>query len=138
MASYYFPRMGYPVAGIPIDRYGDILSGYFAQACMRQLGGTLRVGTPVAEHRRNNHSYMKDALHEWGCILLLEDLLPWLTQEVKLCGDSYLEAYTSLSHEIDEVAGRFKGPIWNETTHDYLHLMAHCMRQWTQVCRSLG
>ena len=34
--SDYFIRMGYPLAGLPIDRYGDIFSGYFSQACVRR------------------------------------------------------------------------------------------------------
>lgn len=33
IAAYYFWRMGYPLMGIPIDRDGDIFSGYCLQAC---------------------------------------------------------------------------------------------------------
>ena len=58
--------MGYEIGGIAIDRYGDIFSGYFVQACARHLGGAIRVGTPVAEHRRNAHSYLQDATREWA------------------------------------------------------------------------
>ncbi len=35
--SYYFVKMGAIVAGMKIDRYGDIFSGYFSQACARAL-----------------------------------------------------------------------------------------------------
>src|SRR3712207_9514532 len=36
--TYYFVRMGYPLAGLPIDRYGDIFSGYLSQACVKHMG----------------------------------------------------------------------------------------------------
>jgi hypothetical protein len=135
--SYYFVRMGYPLAGLPIDRYGDIFSGYFSQACVRHLGHSIRVGTPVAEHRRNTHNYMKDALNELACIAVLEDLLPWL-HEVKLEGRTYCEAYVALSHRIEEVLANFNGQMWSDAARGYFHQMGYCMREWTKVCRRLG
>jgi len=138
IVGYYFVRMGYRLGGIPIDRYGDIFSGYFAQACMRHLGGALRVGTPVVEHRRNSHSYMKDAFNEWACIMVFEDLLPWLTQEARLSGSTYVEAYESLSHEIEDAVGHFSGPVWTESTRSYFHEVARCMRIWAKTCERLG
>ena len=51
IVSYYFVRMGYPLGGMAIDRFGDIVSGYFSQACIRHLGNLIRVGSPLAEHR---------------------------------------------------------------------------------------
>ncbi len=71
-----------------IDRYGDILSGYFAQACVRHMGHRVRVGTPCVDHRRNAHHYLKDATHEMGCVWLIEDLADWLV-ELKLQGGTY-------------------------------------------------
>ncbi len=135
--SYYFIRMGYPLAGLPIDRYGDIFSGYFSQACVRRLGHAIRVGTPVADHRRNSHNYLRDALNEFACICVLEDLLPWL-REHKLEGRTYCEAYTALSHAIEEVVGSFSGQIWSDAARGYFHYMGYCMREWIKVCRRLG
>ncbi len=135
--SYYFVRMGYPLAGLPIDRYGDIFSGYFSQACVRYLGHAIRVGTPVAEHRRNTHNYVKDALNELACIVVLEDLLPWL-HEVKLEGSTYCETYVALSHRIEDVLASFSGQIWSDAARGYFHHMCYCMREWTKVCQRLG
>ena len=73
--SYYFVRMGATVAGMKIDRYGDIFSGYFSQACVRALGNSVRVGSPIATHARNSHNYLHDATQEMACICVLEDLL---------------------------------------------------------------
>ena len=64
--------------GLQIDRFGDIFSGYFSQACARHLGHSIRAGTPIAEHRRNAHRYLRDATQEMAGIWVLEDLLPWL------------------------------------------------------------
>lgn len=131
--SYYFTRMGYAMSGMPIDRYGDIFSGYFAQACTRHLGGYIRVGTPVAAHKRNSHSYIKDATNEWSCILVLEDLLPWL-RETHLCGDTYTETYASLSHRMQDAVETFKGNIWTDVTRAYFHQVAYYMRRWIKAC----
>ena len=138
VASYYFVKMGHRLAGLTIDRDGDIFSGYFAQACVHHLGGAVRVGTPLAQHKRNSHNYLRDALNEWGCILVLEELLPWLTEEAKLQGTSYPEAYISLSHAMDDAIERFQGSLWTPTTRDYFHEVADYMRRWADVCRCLG
>jgi hypothetical protein len=138
IASYYFVRMGDCLAGVPIDRYGDIFSGYFAQACARHLGGAVRLGRPIVDHRRNGHNYMRDAFNEWGCILVLEDLLPWLTQEARICGGSYAEAYESLSQELEEAVEKFKGLIWTQDTRDYFHRVAQAMRHWVRACDRLS
>ena len=135
--SYYFIRMGYPLAGLPIDRYGDIFSGYFSQACVRHMGHAIRAGTPVAEHRRNSHNYLKDALNEFACIVVLEDLLPWL-HELRLEGSTYCQAYETLSHLVEEAVSTFTGQIWTDATRGYFHSMGFCMREWIKVCRRLG
>jgi Reversibly glycosylated polypeptide len=134
--SYYFVRMGYPLAGMPIDRYGDIFAGYFAQACARHLGGYIRFGTPVAEHRRNTHDHVKDATREWACIQVLEDLLPWL-MEVRLEGASYVESYRFLSFALEDAVETFHGPIWAGATCGYFHQMAYHMRAWLGACERI-
>jgi hypothetical protein len=137
VAAYYFLRMGYPIGGTAIDRYGDIFSGYFVQACAKHLGGLVRVGSPVAEHRRNTHNYMKDAIMEWGAILVLEELLPWL-REQKLSGSGWVEAYRSLAARLEELAGTWQGPAWKEQAADYLRRTAWDMKQWAGACETIS
>ncbi len=134
--AYYYIRMGYPLGGMPIDRYGDIFSGYFVQACCRHLGGYVRVGTPVAEHKRNSHDYMKDAMNEWACIQLSEDLVPWL-KEARLEGPSYSEAFGSLSFAIEDAVETFRGSIWTAPTRGYFHQMSYLMRTWLGACKRI-
>ncbi len=136
IAAYYFIPMDSSLAGVPIDRYGDIFSGYFVEACAKHLGGAVRFGTPMAEHRRNSHNYLKDAGREWGCILAHEDMLPWL-HEVRLSGSSYAEAYLALSHQLEDAVEGFRGTIWTDATRDYFHRVARQMRAWLQACRTV-
>jgi hypothetical protein len=132
--SYYFIPMGSAPAGIRIDRYGDIFSGYFSQACARHLGHSIRAGTPVAEHRRNAHRYLRDATQEMAGICVLEDLLPWLF-ELRLDGQTYAEAYLSLSGQLEDSLPHFSGFVWTEATRDYFRAMAESMRAWVAASR---
>ena len=135
--SYYFLPMCNSQNGLQIDRYGDIFSGYFSQACARHLGHSIRAGTPVAEHRRNAHRYLRDATQEMAGICVLEDLLPWLV-ELQLDGETYSEAYLSLSLQLEDCVSRFSGFVWTEATRDYFHAMAASMRAWVAACRQLA
>lgn len=135
--SYYFVPMGNSQGGLQIDRFGDIFSGYFSQACARHLGHSIRTGTPVAEHRRNAHRYLRDATQEMAGICALEDLLPWLA-EVRLGGNTYSEAYLSLSFQLEESVSRFSGFIWTEPTREYFRAMAASMRAWVAACQQLA
>lgn len=135
--SYYFLPMSDSQTGLQIDRYGDIFSGYFSQACARHLGHSVRAGTPVAEHRRNTHRYLRDATQEMAGIWVLEDLLPWLV-ELSLDGDTYSEAYLSLSLQLEDGVSRFSGYIWTEATRDYFRAIAASMRFWVAACRQLA
>jgi hypothetical protein len=135
--AYYFLPMGNSLTGLQIDRYGDIFSGYFSQACARHLGHSIRAGTPVAEHRRNAHRYLRDATQEMPGIWVLEDLLPWLV-ELRLDGQTYSEAYLSLSLQLEDSVSRFSGFIWTDSTREYFHAMAASMRAWVAACRQLA
>jgi len=135
--SYYFIRMGYPLGGTKIDRYGDIFSGYFTEICAQHMNHLLRVGMPVVDHRRNRHDYLKDASAELPCILVLEDLLEWLKQ-TRLEGQSYPMAYLSLSHALEDAVESFKGSIWTDSTRGYFHQMGYWMRQWLRACRAIN
>jgi hypothetical protein len=133
VSAYYFVKMGYPLGGLGhIDRYGDIFSGYFVQICTRHLGGRVRYGSPVVEHRRNTHNYLADATKELACIMVLEDLLPALT-ELKLEGSTYHELYTALSYALEDIVEHLSGTIWNDATRAYFHQMAYYMRLWAKI-----
>ncbi len=135
--AYYYVRMGYPLGGMSIDRFGDILSGYFMQKCAKHLGHVVRVGSPVAEHKRTPHNLFKDLYHELAGIVLIEDLLPWL-QEVPLSGGDYATAYAALADALEAQAGRFNGFVWDQGGREFLHETARSMREWLKVLKTIG
>ncbi len=59
--------------------------------------------------------------------------MPWLTEQ-RLCGNSYLECYRSLSLAIEDAVESFSGPIWTDVTRGYFHQMAYHMRLWLKSC----
>lgn len=137
IAAFYFVRMGHSAAGMQMDRYADIFSGYFCQVCMRHLGFRVRVGTPLVNHIRNRHNYLSDLTKELPCIWLLEDVAEWL-RELRLQGKSYAETYLCLAEAIDDVVDKFNGFIWSDSTRTWFHSIADDMRLWTKAIRRIG
>lgn len=135
--AYYYVRMGFPLQGLRIDRFGDILSGYFVQKCAKHLGHLVRIGDPVAEHKRTPHNLFKDLYHELAGVVLVEELLPWL-QELRLSGSDYSQAYASLADALAGNADRFKGFVWDEGGREFLRDTAACMRTWLTTIKRLG
>jgi hypothetical protein len=135
--TYWYVRMGYPLRGLTIDRFGDILSGYFTQKCIEHVGQSVRVGSPVVEHRRTVHNLFKDLYHELAGMVLVEDLLPWL-REVKLGGSTMFEAYGSLADEMLASADKFRGFIWDDGGREFLKDTAKWMQVWTRTVSRWG
>lgn len=135
--AYYYVRMGFPIQGMTIDRFGDILSGYFLQKCAKSLGHAVRFGDPVAEHRRSPHNLFKDLFHELAGMVVIEDLLPWL-RELKLEGSDYPQIYASLAYALEEQANSFTGFVWDEGGRDFLKDTAACMHTWLATLERLS
>ena len=137
LVAFYFIPMGYSIGGMFIDRYGDIFSGYFCQACVRHLGYRVRVGTPIVNHIRNPHNYLNDLSKELPCILLIEEISSWL-RELTLDGNTYVEAYLSLADALEGAIDKFSGFIWNDSVRSYFNQMVYCMKTWTNAVRVVG
>lgn len=137
IAAYYYVRMGFSLGGLSIDRYGDILSGYFCQACVKARGEAIRIGSPVADHIRTPHNLFKDLYHELAGIVILDDLLPWL-MELPLTGSDYAELYLALADALDERAPSFRGFIWDQGGGAFLRDTADHMRAWIEAVRTIG
>jgi hypothetical protein len=135
--TYYYIRMGFPLQGLEIDRYGDILSGYLTQKCVKHLGHGIRIGTPILDHRRSPHNLFKDLYHELAGMVLLEELVPWLREE-KLSGSTYPEAYACLAEGLANATGKFKGFIWDQGGREFLADTARCMKIWGKAVASIG
>ena len=129
VAAYYYVRMGFSVGGLKIDRYGDILSGYLVQKCVKARDEAIRVGPPVADHRRTPHNLFKDLYHELAGMVLLDDLLPWLV-EADIGGGSYRELYAALAAAIEEKSATMHGFVWDDGGREFLVDTVANMRAW--------
>lgn len=137
VAAYYYVRMGYPVGGMMIDRYGDILSGFFCQKCVKTRGEYVRIGSPVADHRRTTHNLFKDLYHELAGMVIIEELIPFL-MDVRIDGASYIEAYCSLSDVLKEQSHKFKGFVWDQGGREFLIKTAENMLAWVEAVKIIG
>ncbi|MFO1095511.1 MAG: hypothetical protein U0992_19735 [Planctomycetaceae bacterium] len=131
---YYYVRMGFPLQGLRIDRFGDILSGYLTQKVVKHLGQGVRIGTPIVDHRRTQHNLFKDLYHELAGIVLIEEFVPWLIQ-ARLEGRTPLAAYESLAAQIAAAAESFRGFIWDDGGREFLRETSHLMTVWIKCVR---
>jgi hypothetical protein len=134
LPAYYFIKMGYNIMGNLMDRYGDIFSGYFVQACAKNLGYGIKVGTPLVNHIRNPHNYLKDLFQEIWPIAILEDITQWLVN-LKLNGNNYYETYFCLTEKLEEQVEKFQGYIWNNTTKKIMRDITSCMKTWLEAIK---
>ena len=134
--AYYYVRMGEAINGLVIDRFGDILSGYFAKKVCDHLGYSITVGSPICDHQRTPHNLFKDLYHELAGIVLLEEFIQWL-ESVQLQGGNVLEAYRSLAEQVDSSVDRFQGYLWSPEARSYFCKIAHAMQLWSDAVEVL-
>ncbi|MEA2343266.1 MAG: hypothetical protein QOF63_1435 [Thermoanaerobaculia bacterium] len=135
--AYYYVRMGFSLGGLRIDRYGDILSGYLIQKCVKTRGNAIRIGSPIADHRRTPHNLFKDLYHELAGMVLLEDLLPWFV-ELTIGSGSYAEMYAEVAEALEAKSRSMRGFVWDDGGRDFLVDTAANMRAWLDAVRTIG
>lgn len=134
--AYYFLPMRSTQLELPIDRHGDILSGYFALKCAKVHGATVNFGSPVARHIRNQHDYAKDFRREMLFLAVLDEFLDWL-MHVDIRKGTMIETYADLASKLDDQIESFTDPAWTKGLKSHFHEMARCMHQWTEAVRYL-
>lgn len=127
-AYYYLPMRGKTLE-IPMDRHGDILSGYFALKCAKVHGATVNFGSPIARHIRNQHDYTKDFSREMLFLGVIDEFLEWLVS-VDLRKGTVAETYLDLANALHDQADRFTGATWTPGLRAHFRFMADCMRKW--------
>ncbi|MFQ3580727.1 MAG: hypothetical protein SNJ67_04890 [Chloracidobacterium sp.] len=136
LPAYYYVKMGVSLAGLKLDRFGDIFSGYFVQKCAEAVGHWVRVGSPVVEHRRTPHNLYVDLWHELAGMVVLDDMLPLLETPLTPASD-YGTAALELADRIEAWAAGQKGFLWSEALQGYFQNVAANLRRWVAVCRQL-
>jgi hypothetical protein len=134
--AYYYVQMGHPVGGMKLDRFGDIFSGFFVQKCIQAVGHSVRVGSPVVDHRRSPHNLYKDLWHELAGMVVIDDMLSLLETPLTKT-NSYYAATLELSECIETWALEQNGFLWEENFRGYFTNIANNMRIWLTVCNQL-
>ncbi len=118
--------------GVIVDRFADIFSGLFVQACAKNVGDFIRLGSPPVRHDRNHHDVLNDVALELPLIRLLEDLAPVLL-DVTLDGADYCEAYLALASVLDDAVEQINSPVWAGQARAFVHNMTYSMRLWIRT-----
>lgn len=136
LPAYYYVKMGVSLAGLKLDRFGDIFSGYFVQQCAEAVGHRVRLGSPVVEHRRTPHNLYVDLWNELAGMVVLDDMLPLLETPLSPT-DDYGAAALELADRIEAWAAGQQGFLWGEALQAYFRNVAANMRLWVAACRRL-
>ena len=135
LPCYWYVRMGEVVQGTKIDRYGDILSGFFAQKVIHHMGDRISFGLPAAIHRRNTHDFLEDLRQEMSGMILVEKLIPIL-ESIKLCSNSYEGSYLELSNKISDWAKQSNK--LSKSEKEYFQGITDSMKVWVEVCEKIS
>jgi hypothetical protein len=134
--AYYYVRMGHPVGGMKLDRFGDIFSGFFVQKCARAVGHRVRLGAPVVDHRRSPHNLYKDLWNELAGMVVIDDMLPLLEAPLSPA-PTYSAAMLELVERLERWAVDQKGFLWDEPLRAYFRNVAANVRLWVTACGQL-
>ena len=122
-----------------IDRYGDIFSGYFSQACVRALGNSVRVGSPIATHARNSYNDSHDATQEMACICVCWRICCRGCTNPSWSGEDHAQRHRSLADQLEAAVEKFSGFIWTGEMRAFFAMkLPGMMRQWAKVCQTIG
>lgn len=134
--AYYYVKMGHPVGGMKLDRFGDIFSGFFIQKCSQAVGARIRVGSPVVNHRRTPHNLYKDLWNELAGMVVIDDMLPLLESEMPRA-DSYSEAALHWASRLEGWAAGQNGFLWDDALRGYFRNVSENIGLWVEACRQL-
>jgi hypothetical protein len=135
--AYYYVKMGHPVGGMKLDRFGDIFSGFFVQKCAQAVGHKVKIGSPVVEHRRSPHNLYKDLWNELAGMVAIDDMTELLETPLSPA-NSYGDATLELAERLREWSRTQEGFLWDDSLRDYFDNVADNLKRWVSVCKALN
>lgn len=130
----YFVLMGANLKGLVIERYGDIWFGLFAKKIIDHMGDYITFGDPIATHKRNRHSLLKDLNWEFWSIMYTEMLSEFL-ENVSLSGSTYAECYLELADKLEGFV--LLNEKLDQEAKNYFKDIASAMRIWVKICKKI-
>jgi hypothetical protein len=136
--AFFCIPMGANVPGGNIQRYGDILGGYFLQAVMQNTKYCISFGKPFVDHRRNPHDYVSDLRAEYWGMLLTDWIVDRLKNkfEVNPEDDIFLRMI-KLADFID-IDRCYLPQHFPTEIAKFLHDTSDNIRYWINVCRVIS
>ena len=112
-----------------IERYGDIMGGYFFQALIRNTIYHAAFGRPIVEHRRNPHNYLNDLQNEyWG--MLIND---WLLDQIRSFSSksiSISDRVIEFAENLIEIASKMDSKLFPPEAKEFIKQTGNTMKQW--------
>jgi hypothetical protein len=134
--AWWFARMGTLSSGLRIDRFGDMIQGYFAAIAIAAMGERIAVGPPLVRHQRNAHSVIADMAVELLGMDLLEAMLPLLEAPAPKAVE-YPDLYLALAHRLTDWAREARAPLWRDHLPAWADATAETMQAWVHACKAL-
>jgi hypothetical protein len=135
--AWWYVRMGPGCPGLRMDRFGDMIQGYFAAVTIAAMGDRIAVGPPLVRHARNAHSVLGDLAVELPGMALLDAMLPLLEDPVAPA-DSYADAYLGLAGRLTDWARTARAPLWRDALPQWADATAATMDAWVEACRRVA
>jgi hypothetical protein len=119
-----------------MDRFGDMLQGYFSLLAMESMGDRMAIGPPLVDHRRNPHSLFADLAGELPGMALLEVLLP-LIEDPLPPAQNYGDAYLTIANRLRSWGRQNRPALWGDRLPEWADTTASAMQAWVEACRFL-
>jgi hypothetical protein len=127
----YFPRMG---EGTPFRRFDDIWCGIILQRCLRQLGWSAGVGSPIVSHQKASDP-MNNLVHEAAGIRANEEFWQIVDERINFAP----EDYTPLACMLRVGASLREPPyVVNEDLRRYLPELGGWITDWCSLFVKAG
>jgi len=117
-----------------VDRFDDIWSGLFLKKIADYMGDDVSIGAPLLAHKKIPRDSFSDLRKEMEGMDLNEGL--WrVVDSMSLTGNSYLDAYVSLTQNLSATVSSLGK---TRTQRDFLEVQVEKMRLWTGLIDHLS
>lgn len=117
-----------------VDRFDDIWSGLFLKKIVDYMGENVSLGVPLLTHKKAPRDSFSDLRKEMEGMDLNERL--WrVVDDMSLSGNSYLDAYISLTQNLSAAVSLL---CKTKAQRDFLELQVEKMQVWARLMDSLN
>jgi len=135
--AFFCIPMGYSSNGVTIERYGDILAGYFLQLVMEHTDFYVNIGRPIVEHRRNSHNYINDLRIEYWGMMIVDWVIDILKNDINIKSTNIYDIMIEISDYIYMIATNTP-PEWVPLEIiNFLKNISKAIKEWIKICQKI-